>query len=161
MTITQDRVESLRTSWFPPGANSRERAILLWRALGSPSLTASAHDERAELLRRVLGARPAEFRARTMPLQARIGRAIDGALSLQAERARTELRATLAAGDRAASARRAAETRALTASLNVAIRRRQTAEDGALIASLGAAAERARKRSLTPVGPIRIPLRLP
>jgi hypothetical protein len=73
------------------------------------------------------------------------------------EGAREGLATTLAAADRA----RAAETRALTASLEVAIRRRQAAEDGALIASLGQAAEHARKRSLTPIGPIRIPLRLP
>jgi hypothetical protein len=73
------------------------------------------------------------------------------------EGTRKGLATTLAAADRA----RAAADRALIASLGAAIRRRQAEADRAPIASLGEAAERARKRSLSPVGPIRIPLRLP
>lgn len=84
MTITAAQIESYRRSWFPPGADTQERAMLFWRALGSPSLTASQGDERAELFRRVVGQRPTEFRSRTNPYQAEIGRALDGVLSRQA-----------------------------------------------------------------------------
>ncbi|AGL20939.1 hypothetical protein [Actinoplanes sp. N902-109] len=160
MTITQAQIDSYRASWFPPGQSAGERSrrlVPFWRALGSPNLVASVRDERAELFRRVLNARSSEFRARTNPLQADISRAIDDALSVQARRARAELGAVLAAGDRA----RAAANRALTASLDAAIQRHQAAEDRSLITSLGQAAQRAHKRSLTPVGPIRIPVRLP
>lgn len=133
MTITTAQIESYRRSWFPPRADFQERAMLFWRALGRPALTASGYDERAELFRAVIGARPGEFRARTSSYQAEIGRALDGALARRTASAHAALRADLAAADRAQAAR-------ITAALD----RRVAAADRVLLASLGTAAEAAR-----------------
>lgn len=63
--ITEARIDSYRRSWFPTGArhdyqrqSRAERAQLFWHALGSPSLTASAYDERAEIFRAVVHGKP-------------------------------------------------------------------------------------------------------